>query len=125
MTWSSAYSSETAFWNALRRRASEDAKTSRVQQPELLRMFVMQRFMARMFANPSAPWIVAGGTNLLIRIPGVRSTRDIDLNTTSANYGTLDSIRADLEPATGENPDLDPFDFVIDQKAGTFTGGPP
>lgn len=123
MSWTSAYSSETAFWHALRRRATEDAKHSRVQQPELLRMFVMQRFMARMFENPSAPWIVAGGTNLLIRIPGARSTRDIDLNTTSANYGTLDSIRADLEPAIGENPDLDPFDFVIDQKVGTFTGG--
>ncbi len=123
MSWSSAYSSETAFWHALRRRATEDARSSRVPQPELLRMFVMQRFMARMFENPSTPWIVAGGTNLLIRIPGVRSTRDIDLNTPTSSYGTLDSIRADLEPVAGENPDLDPFHFVIDQKVGTFTGG--
>lgn len=123
MSWSSTYSSETAFWHALRRRAAEQAKTTRVLQPELLRMFVMQRFMARMFENPSAPWIVAGGTNLLIRIPGARSTRDIDLNTPSSSYGTLDSIRADLEPIVGEDPDLDPFDFLIDPKVGTFTGG--
>ncbi|MFN8073555.1 MAG: nucleotidyl transferase AbiEii/AbiGii toxin family protein [Mycobacterium sp.] len=123
MSWTSAYSSEIAFWHALRRRAAEQAKTTRVLQPELLRMFVMQRFMARMFENPSAPWIVAGGTNLLIRIPGARSTRDIDLNTPSENYGTLDSIRSDLEPLTGENFELDPFDFTLDQKVGTFTGG--
>lgn len=123
MSWSEEYSSEVTFWHALRRQATEDAKHGRVQQPELLRMFVMQRFMARMFDNPTAPWIVAGGTNLLIRIPGVRSTRDIDLNTTSANYGTLDSIRADLEPTAGENPALDPFEFVIDHTVGTFSGG--
>jgi hypothetical protein len=123
VSWTSEYSSETAFWIALRRRATEEAKTTRVPQQELLRMFIMQRFMARMFETPSAPWIVAGGTGLLIRVPGIRGTRDIDLNTTTDNYGTLDTIRDDLATFTGDNPTLDPFHYTVDDKTGVFTGG--
>lgn len=123
MSWAKEYSSETAFWLALRRQAATRAKSTRVPQQELLRLFVMERFMARMFQTPDAPWIVAGGTNLLIRVPGMRATRDIDINTPSANYGTLDDIRADLELIAAESPDQDPFDFVIDDKVGTFSGG--
>lgn len=40
----------------------------------------------------------------LIRVPGVRSIRDIGPETTSANYDALDPIRADLEPAAGTAP---------------------
>ena len=41
-------------------------------------MFVMQRFMARMFENPP-PMDRRRRHQLVIRIPGARSTRDIDL----------------------------------------------
>lgn len=122
MHWSEEYRSEVAFWHALRRQATAQTVGSRVEQQETLRMFVMQRFLTRMFQSPAAPWIVAGGTNLLIRVPGMRATRDIDLNTTSDNYGSIDAIRADLEPLTGDSP-LDPFHYTLDRKVGTFTGG--
>jgi hypothetical protein len=123
MAWFDEYSSENAFWLALRSRAGEQAKSGRVPSQELLRMFVMQQFMTRVFEQPSAPWIVAGGTNLLIRVPGARSTRDIDLNTASEHYGTIDSIRAEMEPLAGDNPDLDPFTYEIDDQVKSFTGG--
>lgn len=71
MSWAQDYRSEAAFWVALRRRATDTAKTGRIPQHELLRTFVMERFMARMFTTTSAsPWVVAGGTGLLIRVPG-------------------------------------------------------
>jgi hypothetical protein len=122
MHWSEEYSSEIAFWHALRRQASAQTTASRIEQQETLRMFVMERFLTRMFQTATPPWIVAGGTNLLIRVPGMRGTRDIDLNTSSENYGSVQEIRADLESFSGDSP-LDPFSYRIDRKVGTFTGG--
>ena len=85
------------------RRAAEQAKTTRVLQPEL-RGCSSCSASWRACSKPSAPWIVAGGTNLFIRIPGARSTRDIDLNTPGVrNHTDPDSIRPTFEPLTGEN----------------------
>ncbi len=39
----------------------------------------MQRMLARVFADPAAPWILKGGTSLLVRIPGARHSQDVDL----------------------------------------------
>lgn len=60
---SSEYRSKGAFWIALRTRATRHAKTVQPVQSsqELLRQFVIQRFIARLFHEGDAPWVVAGG----------------------------------------------------------------
>nr|WP_275402422.1 nucleotidyl transferase AbiEii/AbiGii toxin family protein [Streptomyces sp. SID13031] len=40
---------------------------------------MFDRFLARLFAEPGRPWLVKGGTNLLIRLPSARFSKDIDL----------------------------------------------
>ncbi|TCJ89914.1 nucleotidyl transferase AbiEii/AbiGii toxin family protein [Nocardia alba] len=73
--------------------------------------FFRQRFLARIFDDPTAPWIVTGGGGLLARLPGARASADLDL------------IRLDLEitDAIDElrrlgvaRPDIDPFHFQVD-----------
>ncbi|WP_420811603.1 nucleotidyl transferase AbiEii/AbiGii toxin family protein [Nocardia mangyaensis] len=35
--------------------------------------------LARVFVDPFGPWILKGGTSLLVRIPGARHSQDLDL----------------------------------------------
>ncbi|MBF6102181.1 nucleotidyl transferase AbiEii/AbiGii toxin family protein [Nocardia cyriacigeorgica] len=56
----------------------------------------MQRMLARVFVDPTAPWILKGGTSLLVRIPGARHSQDLDLL----------HPHADLEQAYNELRDL-------------------
>ncbi|GAA3557452.1 nucleotidyl transferase AbiEii/AbiGii toxin family protein [Kribbella ginsengisoli] len=46
---------------------------------EVNREFVLQRFLARVFQLPDAPWVLKGGTGLLVRLPRARYSDDIDL----------------------------------------------
>ncbi|MEU1956778.1 nucleotidyl transferase AbiEii/AbiGii toxin family protein [Nocardia rhamnosiphila] len=39
----------------------------------------MQRMLAKIFHDPAVPWILKGGTGLLVRIPGARHSQDLDL----------------------------------------------
>jgi hypothetical protein len=39
----------------------------------------MQRFLARIFREPDAPWVLKGGTGLLVRLPRARYSDDVDL----------------------------------------------
>jgi predicted nucleotidyltransferase component of viral defense system len=46
---------------------------------EINREFVLQRFLARVFREPDAPWVLKGGTGLLVRLPHARYSDDVDL----------------------------------------------
>jgi predicted nucleotidyltransferase component of viral defense system len=46
---------------------------------EVRRQFLLQRFLARVFADPETGWILKGGTGLLVRVPNARHSNDIDL----------------------------------------------
>jgi predicted nucleotidyltransferase component of viral defense system len=46
---------------------------------EINREFVLQRFLARIFREPDAPWVLKGGTGLLVRLPRARYSDDVDL----------------------------------------------
>jgi predicted nucleotidyltransferase component of viral defense system len=46
---------------------------------EVNREFVIQRFLARIFDKPDAPWVLKGGTGLLVRLPRARYSDDVDL----------------------------------------------
>ncbi|WP_020391590.1 nucleotidyl transferase AbiEii/AbiGii toxin family protein [Kribbella catacumbae] len=46
---------------------------------EINREFVLQRFLARIFQHPDAPWVLKGGTGLLVRLPRARYSDDVDL----------------------------------------------
>ncbi len=52
----------------------------------MLEEFVNDRFLARVFHAPDAPWVLKGGTAVLARVDDARTTKDVDL------LGELDDI---------------------------------
>lgn len=102
--------SPAAFRASLRDRLKAEAKRRGRLVNELEREFVLQRFLARVFAANDSPWVLKGGAGLLIRLPGARHSQDLDLLHPSE----------DLEAATGELQELsripggDPFSFVAE-----------
>ncbi|MFC8044216.1 nucleotidyl transferase AbiEii/AbiGii toxin family protein [Nocardia sp. NPDC057353] len=73
------YLSDNGFRAALNHRIQARARAVTRTPAELRREFFMQRMLARVFADPSAPWILKGGAGLLVRLPGARSSEDVDL----------------------------------------------
>ena len=70
---------------------------------------MLQRFLARVFADPTGPWILKGGTGLLVRLPGARYSEDIDLvHPTVTLPAAIDELHALCGPV-----DLDPLTYRI------------
>ncbi|MCF6733699.1 nucleotidyl transferase AbiEii/AbiGii toxin family protein [Blastococcus sp. KM273129] len=101
--------SPTAFKTSLRDRLKTRAKSTGRPFNELEREYLLQRFLARVFADPDSPWILKGGTGLLARLPGARHSQDIDLlHRTQTLEAAADDLRR-LATADGG----DPFRFVL------------
>jgi len=62
-----------------------------VSSHALLRRFVFDRFLARVFHDPNSPWVLKGGTAVLARVHDARTTKDVDL------FHQLNNLDAALE----------------------------
>ncbi len=121
MAWSNEYRSPAAFWAAATARAKTQARTEGRPARELTGELVRQMFLARLFRTPHTPWAVAGGTGILIRLPGARTTNDLDLIRSSPP--TAGDLADSITEHTGTCPE-DPFDFQI-QRTTNFAGEVP
>jgi Nucleotidyl transferase AbiEii toxin, Type IV TA system len=72
----SAQAFERSLSDRLKQRAAARLGASANQ---VRREYYLQRFLARVFAQPDGPWILKGGTGLLVRLPEARHSQDIDL----------------------------------------------
>jgi hypothetical protein len=79
MTGTGEYRDGVALWSAATSRAKTTAKETGVSSHALLRRFVFDRFLARVFHDPSSPWVLKGGTAVLARVHDARTTKDVDL----------------------------------------------
>lgn len=68
------YSSPLAFRTAVADRLKTAARRQGRRPAELRREFLFQRFLARLFASTDNPWVLKGGTGLLVRLPGATSS---------------------------------------------------
>lgn len=64
---------------AINERIRIQARALKRPPAELHREFFMQRMLAKIFHDPGVPWVLKGGTGLLVRIPGARHSQDLDL----------------------------------------------
>ncbi|WP_063131832.1 nucleotidyl transferase AbiEii/AbiGii toxin family protein [Nocardia fusca] len=103
--------SPASFKASLRSRIQAQARRTRRPASALRREFFMQRFLARVFADPAAPWVVTGGGGLLVRLPGARSSQDLDLIRPDTEI--TDAID-ELRRLGGAHPDTDPFVFRVE-----------
>lgn len=74
-----SFANDDAFRRSLADRLRTQAVARGRTANELRREFVAQRFLARVFADPDAAWILKGGTAMLARLPDARHSRDVDL----------------------------------------------
>lgn len=99
-------------------RALLDAATARVKtttaatgedRAGLMRRFVFDRFLARVFAHPTSPWVLKGGSAVLARVHDARTTKDLDLLHQLADIdAAIDALRLVAATDLGDH-----FRFVI------------
>lgn len=119
MTIGMPYKDGNALWAAVTTRAKAEAAISGQESGVVIRRFVIDRFLARVFALPESGWVLKGGNAVLTRVHDARATKDIDL---LAELGDLDDAVTRLRKAI--DIDLgDHFRFVI-TGAKAVSGGP-
>jgi predicted nucleotidyltransferase component of viral defense system len=91
---------------------AEAAATSHRTVDQVRRQFLLQRFLIRVFASPEGPWVLKGGTGLIVRIPGARHSDDIDL-LYSEQEALLEKAVADLRRLVERAPEGDFLRFEI------------
>ncbi|WP_433010898.1 nucleotidyl transferase AbiEii/AbiGii toxin family protein [Kribbella sp. CA-294648] len=114
------YRNATAFRAGVETRLKAEARANpRLALQDLRRQFVLQRFLARVFAEPDTRWVLKGGAGLIVRIPGARHSNDLDLVNPQPNV-LLDEAVADLRALAEYVPTGDFFRFEIaDPSYGT------
>ncbi len=73
------YATATAFRRALEDRLRLISETEKLPIERLRREVAFDRFLARLFAEENAPWVLKGGYALELRIKEARVTKDIDM----------------------------------------------
>jgi hypothetical protein len=79
MSETDGYRDGTALWAAASARAKAVASATGADVSTLLRRFVNERFLARVFHDPEGQWVLKGGTAVLARVNDARTTKDVDL----------------------------------------------
>ena len=79
MTDPKAYKSAEDFRRALEHRLQAYAEKSGLDLQRLRRTVAFNRFLARVFAEKTAPWVLKGGYAMELRLHNARATQDIDL----------------------------------------------
>lgn len=98
------YATGTAMWSAIvdktKRIAAQNTSGQRrtALTQSLQREFIFGRFLARVFSDEAAPWVLKGGSAMLLRVHDARTTKDIDL---LHEIGDLETATAVLERAAG------------------------
>ncbi|WP_223587124.1 nucleotidyl transferase AbiEii/AbiGii toxin family protein [Microbacterium sp. OVT16B] len=122
MTADLSYRDGNALWKSVTARAQAEAQASGAAPGAILRRFVVDRFLARVFALPGHEWVLKGGNAVLARVHDARATKDVDL---LAELSDLDAAVANLRKAV--EIDLhDHFRFVVTgaRAAGAGTAQP-
>lgn len=89
-----------------------------IAQTALIRRFVIDRFLHRVFSLPGDEWVLKGGNAMLTRVNNARTTKDIDL---LSELQDLDAALEKLHSAL-EGDTEDHFRFVITQVSGLAAG---
>lgn len=131
------YRDGVAMWRAISDRARAASKVTGRPTNELVRRFVYDRFLARVFADLGSPWVLKGGTAVLARVNDARHSKDVDLlRSLGNNDDALEALRwavaVDLEDhfrfvvgtarpvgGAGQQPDVAGYRVQIDAYCGT------
>jgi hypothetical protein len=103
------FTSAAAFKASLEDRLRARAKERAVPFQTLQLKFVIERLLARLFHEPTPPWLLKGGFAMDLRFrPRARTTKDVDLSVKLSTRGPSTDLRDRLQAAA----DLDLGDFL-------------
>ncbi len=107
------YPSPGGFRQALEARLRAEAAKRGVPLNDLRQKLVMERLLARLFAEPNPPWLLKGGYAMELRYrPSARTTRDLDLTAIGSKpdlVSRLNGLRQQLQDAA----DSDAGDYLV------------
>lgn len=115
------YRDERGFRTGVGAQLKNAAQKAGRDPNEIRREFLFQRFLTRLFAKPGQPWVVKGGTNLLIRLPRARFSQDIDLLYRGDAADDTSDLVAELRDLTRHGTASDFITFEISDP-GEITG---
>ena len=126
------YQTASAFRAALEERLKRAARERHTDLMRLRRQVAFDRLLARLFAQPDAPWMLKGGYTFELRLGGrARTTKDLDLSvpdlhrfaTDAEALAPSDAIRERLQEFAAA--DLgDGFAFRIDMPMADLDAAP-
>ncbi len=126
MTQPRKYATARAFRRALEDRLNRLAERDTLDIQRLRRQVAFDSLLARLFADPAAPWVLKGGYAMELRIKEARATQDIDLalkGTPRGVTGEADRVRNALQDAADR--DLgDFFVFAIGRQTRSLDAAP-
>lgn len=93
---SRTYPSPVAMWRASVDTARAVGRATGRRNTAVLREYLYGRVLDRVFADPDSPWVLKGGTALLVRATGARHSKDVDL---LHRHGTLEDAVVQLRTA--------------------------
>lgn len=121
------YATPAGFRQALEARLRTEAASRGIPINDLRQKLVMERLLARLFAEPNAPWLLKGGYAMDLRYrPKARTTRDLDF-TARGDEPDLTSRLKELRQRLQDAADADAGDYLV-FRIGTPKGelpGPP
>ena len=116
------YDNPEAFKQALLVRLRSAATSRALSLQDMQIKLLIERLLARLFADPNAPWLLKGGFAMELRYrPKARTTRDIDLTATT-NTGMIEM--RELLQAVAELDLGDHLEFRIGSFRRELPGAP-
>lgn len=99
-----AFESAAAFRQSLEARLAALAAERAIDLNRLRLQLVIERLLARLFAEPDPPWLVKGGFAMDLRLrPAARSTKDLDLSCRLDARDVRDALAAAAERDLGDH----------------------
>ena len=99
-----AFESAAAFRQSLEARLAALAAERAIDLNRLRLQLVIERLLARLFAEPDPPWLVKGGFAMDLRLrPAARSTKDLDLSCRLEASDVHDALAAAAERELGDH----------------------
>jgi hypothetical protein len=103
------YATGSALRAALEERLKQIAKAENTELQRLRRRVAFDRFLARLFQNADAPWILKGGYAMELRFQVARVTKDLDFTLRTVSSPEEDAVLGYLQEAGR----LDLHDFFV------------
>ena len=91
------YAAPAAFRRALDDRPKTTSRLHGLPVNTLRRQFVLECYLARVFVLLDCAWPLKGKTGLIVRLPGARHSRDLDLCRTASTRDLEESIQEPVE----------------------------